>query len=62
MFDSGVLTTAYADVVLPATADAEEGAAVATQNIGMLTHGMISTGVDSDLTDAARHLRFRADV
>ena len=35
MFDSGVLTTAYADVVLPATADAEEGAAVATQNIGM---------------------------
>ena len=37
MFDSGVLTTAYADVVLPATADAEEGAAaaMATQNIGM---------------------------
>ena len=43
MFDSGVLTTADADAghsearqtVLPATADAEEGAAVATQNIGM---------------------------
>ena len=44
MFDSGVLTTADADaghsearqtVLLPATADAEEGAAVATQNIGM---------------------------
>ena len=81
MFDSGVLTTADADLpplmltlvtakqdrqsryYLPPLMLTRKKAPRWRRRISACkTLDMTSTGVDRDLTDAARHLRFRAEV